>query len=86
MNIREGARRIQLVGRSLLYFAGICIVLAVLGGLIGHYSASMNPVSVGLVSLFGAISVYTALFGTAILILGWIIEGFAIPPDSHAGD
>jgi hypothetical protein len=90
MNIREGARRIQFVGRSLLYFAGTLLVLGMIASLVGHLTAGSSYRDVGLVIngavVLAVIAVYFALPGIALLVLGWIVDGFGKPSAPYLGD
>ena len=85
MNIREGARRIQYVGRLALSLAAAAFVLLILGFLIVHYtdaalSRPRHPIDFPVAAVLVLLCVYPAIFGTLFLITGWIVEGFAQPP------
>jgi hypothetical protein len=88
MNIREGARRMQYIGRIALSLTAAAFVLIILVALIGHYTSKFT------FPFFPAtllLCFYPAPIGTLFLVTGWIVEGFAEPqPNStaheHAGD
>jgi ABC-type multidrug transport system permease subunit len=82
MNIREGARRMQYIGRIVLSLTAAAFVLIILVSMIGYYTSLFPPPLAIILLCF-----FPAILGTLFLATGWIVEGFALPPqDSSAGE
>lgn len=76
MNIREGARRIQFIGRIALSISATAIILIILAALINRYISAFSFPFFGVIAL---LCIYPAIIGTLFLVTGWIVEGFAEP-------
>lgn len=83
MNLLEGARRMQVVGR-VITFTGlglvvlgllIAITLATISGAVAH-AVAVEPVAGFFVAVLGF---WPLLFGGLLWIAGWILEGFVKP-------
>jgi hypothetical protein len=77
MNIREGARRMKLAGKWMVVVP-LCIMILVMG-IVGIMIAA-RPGAASLVYLGPAFAValfYLEIPGWALLLFGWIVEGFA---------
>jgi len=87
MNVREGALRMQRVGRGILFFATATLVLTIVIGIVMHFAANMGA-SVFLlgtaIPLVMYLSFFPALCGGLLWIAGWIVEGFAMPKSDSA--
>jgi len=87
MNVREGALRMQRVGRGILFFATATLVLTIVIGIVMHFAANMGA-SVFLlgtaIPLVMYLSFFPALCGGLLWIAGWIVEGFAMPKADNA--
>jgi hypothetical protein len=88
MNIREGARRMQYTGRMILSLAAAAFVLIILVAIISHYTEAFFFPGFQFIIV---LAFFPAIFGTLLLIAGWITEGFAQPqhdptPHEPAGD
>jgi hypothetical protein len=86
MNIHEGARRIQKVGRALLAFAAAALVFCIVIAVIARITTVDPGLAFAGFPLLLLLCLYPALLGTAFLVVGWIVEGFAMPPDYTSGD
>ena len=81
MNLLEGARRMQLVGKIANLTAIGLIVLCVVAGLIlSHTNAALSSLGSGPISAILAVGGCYLLAGGALLwVAGFILEGFALP-------
>jgi hypothetical protein len=85
MNILEGARRIQKVGRVAMAVSMVAAISTLC--LLGVSSVTLGSFHINLMvmPLFLFFSIYPVIIGTIFLVMGWIVEGFAMPPSkSHA--
>jgi hypothetical protein len=80
MAVREGFRRIRVVGVATLV-AGCLLDALALGGLIAARFMTVPPIWFGL----GAFGLYLSTIAAVILLGAWILEGFFAPGHSpHA--
>ena len=86
MNLFEGARRMQVVGKTIT-FVGIglmllgllaALVLATLGT--ARLPVGIEPAAGMLIMVVGF---WPLLFGGLLWIAGWILEGFVKPKETH---
>jgi hypothetical protein len=78
MNIPEGARRIQYVGRIMLIFSAGGFTLILLITLLARFSNAVPGIAFGIIPAL-VLSLYPGFIGLMFLIVGWIVEGFATP-------
>jgi len=77
MNALEGARRMQLAGRWIVFIAVSFILLIWAGIMLGNLlPSSHSSANAGLFELI-AVFILLACPGAALWLTGWIVEGFA---------
>ena len=81
MNIREGARRMKYTGRLILSLAFAALLVIILFTLIAR-NTSTFPFP--FFPLFIMLWLFPTIFGTLLVITGWIVEGFAEPSHDSA--
>jgi hypothetical protein len=84
MNILEGARRIQYVGRVALAIAAAVFAFSLIATLIGYFTSSSGFLGVAILPILIVLCLYPTIFGTIFLVIGWIVEGFATPPKTES--
>jgi hypothetical protein len=84
MNVREGAFRMQRVGRGIVFIATASAVLSIIIGIVTHFISGTNSVLLLGFAIPGFLylSLFPALCGGLLWIAGWIVEGFAMPNNS----
>jgi hypothetical protein len=84
MNVLEGSRRMQRLGRVGVLFACVVVTLTVLIAVVGYFMGHWFEINA--LPLVALLAVYPALGGGILWMAGWIVEGFATPKDDHPQD